>query len=174
MLPHWPELKTLFGLLAYMVKRADPDGIELYFTISDIEKRSKNTTNLTKILERHRPNGTSNIRLRLNSILQAYKAKLNHDTKHNLPSVFKGSTPKAVRSLNLYIFTDGVWQPDCQAADLIRLLVDEVINHKLPKEQIGIQFISFGNDPLGIARLGHLDSELKLPMYVASCDGSSF
>lgn len=76
---HRQEVKALFGMLAYMVKGSDPDGIELYFTVSSERHKSRkgNTKELTSILEYHKYEGDSNIRSSLKCIVQNNKDRLN-------------------------------------------------------------------------------------------------
>ena len=163
MLRHWKEVKELLGLLAYMVKDSDPDGIELYFTISSDKYKAKTSTKLLDKLEKKSPGGTSNIRWQMSQILREYQSKLRQERTSN--SICKKvRTPRPVRPQNLYIFTDGVWQPGCDPTDIVKELVDCLREHQFHKEQFGIQFIRFGNDAEGIERLVHLDSGLNLPL----------
>lgn len=165
---HWREVQNLFGLLAYMVKDSDPDGIELYFTISSNKYKSKHTKQLVKALGNKTYEGNSNIRSSLKNIVQQYKDGLKEPitptpSRWNLVG---RSTAIAgpVRDQNVYVFTDGVWQPDCDPTEIIESLVASLKEHKVLKEQFGIQFISFGTDQEGLAMLERLDSKLNLPM----------
>ena len=159
------EVCDLFALLAYVVKRTDPDGIELRFTMSP-ERRAKarDTGPLLRTLDTAPFSGESNIRTQLGEILQDYHAKLR-DQKPTRSLFGRLRSPRPVRRQNVYIFTDGVWQPNCDATDLIRKLVKSLDENSMEREQFGIQFIRFGNDPEGVNRLNHLDSGLGLDMY---------
>jgi len=157
--PHRREVNELFGLLAYMVKEKDHDGIELHTTISNKRERSKDTSPLSKSLLRKTYDGTSNIRLALSKILGPYEAKLR-GTWHSKPR----KQPQVVKGLNIYIFTDGVWQPDSDPTELIRDIVEILKEHRIYREHFGIQFIHFGNNQEGIDRLNRLDSGLNLSM----------
>ena len=162
---HRKEVQDLFGLLGYIVKGTDPDGNELHFTQSlDRKYRARNTGQLQKNLEPTQYFGTSNIRTQLGDILQSYHAKLR-DHKP-LRSLFSWTrSPRSVRRQTIYILTDGVWQLGCDPSPMIRKLVDRLEHNSMEREQFGIQFIRFGNDPDGIARLNQLDSGLGLSMY---------
>jgi hypothetical protein len=62
--------------------------------------------------------------------------------------------------MNIYVLTDGCWENACTGENQIRNLVDELVKLKLTKDQVGIQFIRFGNDQRGLERLSYLDSGL--------------
>lgn len=165
MRPHGKEVHDLFGLLGYIVKATDPDGIELHFTMSrDRKARARKTGQLLQILETVQYFGTSNIRIQLEDILQAYHTKLrDHKPTRSLFNWTR--SPRPVRRQNVYILTDGVWQPGCDPTLMIKKLVDNLEQNSMEREQFGIQFIRFGNDPDGIDRLNQLDSGLGLSMY---------
>lgn len=169
---HWAEVQTLFSLLAYMVKDSDPDGIELYFTILPSKYREKHVTNLLKRVKERFPYGDSDVKSRLWTILQDYQTKLHHQ---NAPKSIWGkhTAPKPPRPLNLYILTDGVWQPDCDASMPIQYLVEKLEELKLPDGQVGIEFISFGNDKTGLERMERLDSELNLKRDIVDTEPSN-
>lgn len=72
--------------------------------------------------------------------------------------MFRKLKPKPVRSLNVYIFTDGIWQPECDLKPLIRRVVNKLKGNEPYK--VGIQFISFGEDARGLESLETLDDFL--------------
>ena len=164
---HWKEVQKLFEILAYMVKSSDPDGIELHFTISSDTYKEKKTRPLTNVLGTKSYEGQSNVRSSLHDIVEAYKYRLRarSNTKH-ARWYWGERTIHSKPAQNLYVFTDGIWQPDSDPTEIIADLVDDLKNHSVLKEQFGIQFISFGDDPGGLTTLRRLDSGLNLPMYV--------
>ena len=163
MIPYWNDMISVFGILAYIVKTADPDGIDLFFTMSADKCHSKDSTTLVKTVRRRQPQGSSNISFRLDSILGKYKSDLRD--QYGLRKSRSLWAPKNdVRPLNLYIFTDGAWQPRCDASSAIKNLVDLLVELKLESKQVGIQFISFGENQANLQRLEHLDDELRLPL----------
>lgn len=166
---HRQEIEALFGLLAYMVKDSDPDGIELHFTVSSEKHRSKKgkTKELTRILQNKEYEGYSNIRSSLKNIVDRYMEALREPVSPTASRwSFRGRSTKSVREQNVYVFTDGIWQPNCDPAEIIANLVTDLKEHKVLKEQFGIQFISFGSNPDGLAMLNRLDNGLNLPLYV--------
>ena len=160
----WKEVLYLFEPLTYLLKESDPDGIELYFTMSDDSYRSRRSSKLVEALKNNTPpQGKSNIRTPLKRILKNYQTKLREDRQapwNRWLSIAQGP----VRPQNLYIFTDGVWQPRCDIKDIVEDFVRFLKEQGLPREQFGIQFISFGNNVKGLDRLARLDSGLDLEM----------
>ncbi|KAL1635093.1 hypothetical protein SLS56_001845 [Neofusicoccum ribis] len=162
---HWEDVKTLFGVLAYMVKRSDPDGVELRFTIGKGHYRSGKSSELVDKLIPVHPAGDSDIRMGLNSILSSYAQDTQKQNYGRNPwDKRKDSSPR--RPLNLYVFTDGVWQPDCNVEESIRAFVKKFLQLNIPPGDIGIQFIRFGNDPAKKKLFDHLDSGLNLAMDI--------
>jgi hypothetical protein len=158
---HWQELTGLVGVLAYIVKSADPDGIDMFYTISPKSvKRATDSSTLMKSVQRTRPQGISDIGIGLNSILGPYNLKL--ERRFGSPTV-AASALEDIRPLSLYVLTDGVWQPDSDAETPIKELVRTLLKQrKLNKKQVGIQFIRFGNNPAGIAKLEYLDDKVTI------------
>ena|SRR6266516_6876753 len=168
MIPHWDEAKRLLDTLAYIVKDSDPNGIDLYFTITPGKETKKHTTDLLQVTEKRRPphisSRVTNIYSRLGFILGDYEEKLRGAAKSGSSIPF---FKKSVRPMNLYVFTDGLWQPSSDAETPIKSLVDTLEKLKSPMAQVGIQFIRFGNDSEELhARLERLDSGLGLERYV--------
>jgi hypothetical protein len=120
---------------------------------------------LLETIKKKKPKGSSDMKLRLGDILQDYQLRLRSQATRKS---YLSLGPKRVRRLNVYVFTDGVWQPECDTEEIIRFLVRTLVELQLVGEQVGIQFIRFGDDAEGIKRLDHLDSGLRLPMWVVS------
>jgi hypothetical protein len=171
MRPHWPAVLSLFGDLAYLIKKEklDPDGSELYFTVSDEWKRKKDTTDLKDMVSaraKHLGNNSNPAR-RLDWHLKKYEEELE-EYENSRSRVVSFSKP--VRPKNIYIFTDGVWQPGETCLDRIKRpikrLVDTLEAVRAPDDQIGLQFIQFGNDEVGTRRMVILDEQLGLKRSV--------
>jgi hypothetical protein len=157
MAEHWDTLHNVLDVLAYIVKDGDPDGPELFFTISSQWKRSKNTTGLLELLHNKSHKGATDITLRLNNIIDKYKTKL--DQGPSLISSFL-KREKGIRPLSLYILTNGIWEDKSKPDTLIINLVQKLLKLEKTRQQVGIQFVSFGNDTRGLERMRKLDSEL--------------
>ena len=161
MATHWEETTALFGVLAYLVKTSDRDGIELFFSVSSNSFLSKNSSSLVDVVRKHKAQGNSKIATQIASILEKYRSKLTQNEKKRI--LF----PRKVQPLNLYILTDGLWGLDFDPSSVIRNFVDLLAKLKLDRNQVGIQFISFGNDPIGLERLEQLDDSLGAQVYVS-------
>jgi hypothetical protein len=157
MAEHWPTVHKVFEALSYIVKEADKDGISLYFTISEThEENAKRTSQLLSILDRvqtQENNSTSNIDLRLGKILDDYKNNLDSKMRW-----YKSET----KPLSLYILTDGLWDSGSGGVEPIRNAALKLKDLQMNPHQIGIQFVTFGNDPDGWKRLRQLDDSLDL------------
>jgi hypothetical protein len=147
---HWRGVQYLSHLLMYIVKEMDPDGVELYFLSSKERLRLKTSTKMEKLISSRNPSGMTSLN-RLNDDLVPYGKKLDQYARS------LGMDPPRPRSL--YVLTDGVLEygDDTQGQGAIKMVVDGIQRAKLVRGQVGIQFISFGNDPEGIARLERLD-----------------
>ena len=155
---HWSEVKRVFGLLSYMVRDCDPNGLDLYFTNTSKAFKSRNMNTLMGELGTRTPKGLPDMSSRFGSIIEKYQSKFG---KRKVANFFRESGP---RKLSLYVLTDAIWQPKIDLTTTIRTLVSSLEDHKLTNKQIGIQFIRFGNDPDGIKRLQTLDSGLNLAL----------
>lgn len=153
---YWHEVISLFSVLAWIVKKLDDNGLEMYFTVSKAVKTFKDTKGAVTHLENMSQSTYSNIDLRLQEILGNYQEDLYHQKERR--SFLR---PKSkVKPLSLYVFTDGAWQ-GCDGVAPIEAMIEKQRQLGLPKEQVSIQFIRFGNNMSGIRKLEHLDSGLR-------------
>jgi hypothetical protein len=156
--PHWKSLIKVFEALTYILKDVDPNGLDLFFTICrETLKKTKKTTSLVEMVKSRSKllKGTTDMNLRLSEILDTYQTELEK------PKTFFG-IGKSVLPMNLYILTNGTWEPNCDAAGPITNLVNKLNKLHKGRVQVGIQFISFGNNAEAIDRLNILDSGLGL------------
>ena len=154
--PHWEWLIKVFEALTYILKDVDPNGLDLSFTICrETLKKTKRTTSLVELVKSRSEllKGTTDMNLRLSEILDTYQTELEK------PKTF---LRKSVLPMNLYILTDGIWEPNCDPAGPITNLVNKLNKLHKGRVQVGIQFISFGNNAGAINRLNILDSGLGL------------
>ena len=153
-------------LLWAMVVKRDPDGPELYITSDMKVLKPKNDVRALKELDSRPAKDAPDMRHCFAQIIEKYQnqfGKRNFGTKLRHP---KTTPAKGPRKLSLYVLTDAVWQRKTELQQVIQTLVELLTQHKLTNKQIGIQFIRFGNDEKGKARLQTLDSGLSLPLYV--------
>ncbi len=134
----------------------------MFYTISASEPVvASKSSKFVKSLEKTQPSGISDISILLNSILLRYKSKLHK--AYGAGSERTSSARSDLKPLSLYVLTDGTWQPECDAEDPIKSLVQTLVALNVPdKKQVGIQFISFGRNPEGLARMETLDSNMKI------------
>ena len=154
---HWDVVVEFFSVFAWFAKRLDDNGLEMYFTVSKNKETFKDTTPAVKHLKSMTPSGYPNIDIRLGQLLGKYQTDLERRKEQRNNFWSRG---KDVKPLSLYVFTDAAW-PGCDAVAPIEAMIEKQRQLALPKEQIGIQFIRFGNDPKGIERLEYLDSGLR-------------
>lgn len=153
--PHWEWLIKVVEALTYILKEVDPNGLDLSFTVCSEKLTTKRTTSLVELVESRSKllKGSTDMKLRLSGILDTYQTELEK------PKTFFRNS---VLPMNLYVLTDGIWEPNCDAAGPITNLVNKLNKLHKGRVQVGIQFISFGNNAEAIHRLNILDSGLGL------------
>ena len=161
---HWDDVVKLVDLLAYILKEFDRDGIDLLFTNSSEVCKSKDHAVLVKKTKAGYPpfdvTRCTDIEFRLGPILHEYTKSLRKSSHKGVTSrvISKVSNfVHPVRCLNIYVFTDGMWQPGDAIADDILDVINTLIETRRRGNQVGVQFIRFGNDPDGCERLRDLD-----------------
>ena len=162
MKPHRKDVGSLLDLLGYIVKRFDPNGLDLYVASSDTKFGGvKTTTELKGYFDRMRFEGEHDMSMRLSTIVGHYQDDLSQQRERVRDSFLARMRTKRVRPLSLYVLTDAKWQPVCNVVPVIQALVGTLHDLNLHKQQVGIQFIRFGDLAQGIERLEELD-KLKL------------
>ncbi|RDL30168.1 uncharacterized protein BP5553_10446 [Venustampulla echinocandica] len=149
---HWKDMAELLGIIAYMIKPHDKDGLDLYFTSSASRYHEYNSTKLVSIVEKRtscEDMGYTDMSVRLEQVLEDYACKIQRKP-------MGGRT----RGLNVYIFTDAIWTPLCNIVPAIHTMVKTLVANDLPEKQVGLQFISFGDDAQSLERLRLVDSFL--------------
>jgi hypothetical protein len=157
---HWEDMTELLGIIAYMIKSYDKDGLDLYFAQSNTKHNGDTSSKLVGIVQKRKHAeglGYTDMSVRLEQILGEYTGKIQSQKWQNI----------ITRGLNVYIFTDAIWTPLCDIVPAIDKMVETLVTHKLPEKQVGLQFISFGDDAECLKRLKLVDSYLvskpKLP-----------
>lgn len=161
MAPYWDEMLALLNPLAYMVKKGDPDGPEVFFMLDGQKKRSRNSSALVKLASNIRPSGTSDPRIRLRYLIQRYQTEIQPQAAEKR---LWSRSAKPVKALTIYVMTTGMWQPDCNLAPIFTDLVDSLVKLRVAHASIGVQFIRFGKNKAGIKILEHLDNGLNLAL----------
>lgn len=160
---HWDDMCQLFGILAYIVKESDHDGIDMYFAMSDTKYNNQDTSKLIEVVNKRKATleGNSSINVRLQHILGDYNKVLTSQIARR-----RAGNPHVplfdVKPLSVYVFTDGVWTPRSDPKSAIEHIVDSLEELNADHDQVGIQFISFGKDPECLERLERFDKGLNL------------
>jgi len=162
MIEHWDDVAECAGLLAFCTSRYDDDGLDLSFTFSSREKKNtKGDEPITKQVQKKKPkpprsansqkNNRANIEAALDKIFGEYQKEVHARRARAVPENLKGMV--------LFVLTDGLWWPNSDAkiplASLVRTMSTPTYN--LPRNQVGIQFIRFGESEEGMLRLDELD-----------------
>jgi len=111
---HWADVEKVFGILAYMSKTLDSNGLDLYFTQSREKFHEKHSTQLVAIVRKRmvtKKKGLSDMSTRLEHILEEYISSLKRGQRTGV-----GKVPH----LSIYIFTDGIWTPSCDIVPIIK------------------------------------------------------
>ncbi|KAF9773689.1 hypothetical protein IL306_008448 [Fusarium sp. DS 682] len=142
---HKPKVVKTARVISYVTKVADDNGIELY-AASETPRQPqicKTSFQIERAITRMKTvDGTCDMRRCLDYVLER---------------VFDG---KEVKPTNIYIFTDGVWEPgEAQVEFVIKRAIDFLAKRGQPPSTLMFQFIQFGHDPVGHSRLQYLDGD---------------
>ncbi|KAF4634094.1 hypothetical protein G7Y89_g4015 [Cudoniella acicularis] len=155
MTSYWGELKYVLEVLSYMLK-GDPDGVELYFTNSVTHVKSKHTTKLLRSIDLTKPEGGTNLGLRLGDILNEYGFRAHNSAASKALS--KLGPSKRTRPINIYFLTDGLWEGHPDLDESLKDLLVYLIRLEREDSNFGIQFIKFGDNPVGEEHLSRIDN----------------
>ena len=158
---HRSDVLKVVSLLSYMLKDLDPKGLDVYFTHSAQRVHAVKSSKLSKAVHQATFHGVSDMRARLFHIFQEHKNRFGTTTATTGSWYNRANRLEAQRQLSFYILTDGKWQPNAVEPTILAL-VESMKANNLPKDHVGIQFIRFGEDQRGIARLDHLDHGMGL------------
>jgi hypothetical protein len=158
MLQYRPEIRTLVEILSYMIKDADPEGMEIYFTNSGHYVKSRHTTKLLKSIDKEEFKGSGGIIPSLQRILARSRSDLSRHTRSSSPLI-NNKTPR--RPLNVYVLSNGQWNDGDDVEASIRQFSHKITeSYPRGSSHVGIQFIKFGADPAGQALFNRLDDGL--------------
>jgi hypothetical protein len=128
-----------------MVKRPDLNEIELRFIGTTNFYKDKHTFSLVRKVEFMPREGKA-------------------DMKTTLSRVLSKDSPRWSRiPTSIYVFTDGIWESEMDCEKPIKDVVTKLEQHSKPTHHLGVQFISFGTDAVGLSRLRSLSEEGRLP-----------
>ncbi|PVH73640.1 hypothetical protein DL98DRAFT_594829 [Cadophora sp. DSE1049] len=188
---HWEEVEKLFGVLAYLAKTADPDGIDLHFTTSAESHNSKkgfgpfsttSTTKLVGIVHDRLNNQVGSLDARKKEEVNGVQSRIN-DLASSIDRILRPyaetlQNPKrghggGNRPLSLYILTDGQWPKDISPERILTTNLSKILEHK-DHSQLSIEFVSFGNDKQALRKIENMahDPELMDIVDTTPCNGN--
>ncbi|KAJ4419040.1 hypothetical protein N0V82_005163 [Gnomoniopsis sp. IMI 355080] len=165
----WKHASYLLRVLVWRSLEYDKDGMELFFTngassLGLKPKKKQKVVDFTKKMDEAKPKPDEGVKTDMKASLEAILG--SHMRQHRVDQVMK-------RELTVLVLTDGLWEAN-DDQDVEEYLVSFIKTNKAgwgwddnaPGKQsrrrpISIQFIRFGHHPKAIARLRHLDDELK-------------
>jgi hypothetical protein len=147
MKPHEAEVESMVDLLGWTLKDFDPDKIEMRLAVANERIESNNSSDLVESLGKSNFQATCNMSHCLGELFEDYKKKIGiHGQGYY------------TRPMNIYILTNGIWQTPCEVEEQITDFVKFLEEHRLNRRQVGIQFIRYGENQLGMGRLHNLDT----------------
>lgn len=165
--------------LASIVKSVDPDGMELRFTSKPgTPHKGKHAADLLRILASH---GYQNRECMMENALNVLMDSLvpSPDRGFGLRQILSKATKSSSKSgISVYILTNGVWSggssgssssnaavqdsPEMFGVDeSVKTVVKRLKKAGQQRSYLMMQFICFGHDPAGKARLRYLDNQMK-------------
>ena len=167
------QLREALEFISHVVTGAgyDPNGLDLYFRSSSKKFNCKDSNAVIRALDEAAFRGYGDMKGRFREIIEGYKAGFNKT--HRFKALWDKTQPsKGPRKLSLYIFTDGSCLEHNDLQPIISGLVKQ-LKMSFPDDQVGIQFIRFGNHKIGLERLKYLDEGLKkeIHWYCNACCG---
>lgn len=171
---HWKDVCDTFEALSYLATEADPNGIELFLASNPTNKEKPSKFNpqkhLVQFLKKQSTNapvGSCNMESSLSTVFDDIKDGLkgtsNNSSSWRKRAAFFSKTTRP-RGVNVYILTNGVWEGGdkikCGVERPITTLIQQMQRFGKDRTYVALQFIQFGNDDLGKARLDYLDNEL--------------
>ncbi|KAL9035499.1 MAG: hypothetical protein Q9214_006554, partial [Letrouitia sp. 1 TL-2023] len=162
MVKYCTQLEKIVEYMWSLLKCCSPDLPCFYFSDgSKTQNLPTNTSQMLKSLSDHLHGQNRTIFAEtFAAILRKYcqqfgKTPLLEKLKHP-----RHKSSKRPRKFSLYVLTDGIWERETNLVPEIKVLADQLKMHGITDNQIGIQFIQFGNHPQGSIRLRTLASVL--------------
>ena len=157
---HWDELCHLFEILCYLVEKPYGHRIDVYFTPNRKIFNNISVSSLVELCQMRKIflRGLADVAAPLEHILEEYCRDLKDEVESK-----KRWYPK-VPPLSIYVLTNALWRKNSDPEAAIKNAVDSLTTLAYPPSQVGIQFISFGENPDTFKRLENYDSGLGLKM----------
>ena len=159
MKPHWASLNLLTRLLTYMLKSADPDGIELRFFNNPTVVRTNKSRKILDTLSTLKPEGRTDFHVTIAPLFERFASAAEMDVKRSrgVPR-----SKQTLRPTSVYIFTDGKCLHDVyDIAETFKQVSQRLQAANFGPTHIAAQFITFGQDAEALNRLQSLDEALE-------------
>jgi hypothetical protein len=163
---YWSDVDDTLTLLAYVLKDNDGDGMDLYFSSTqqgngpDKHAPRRRSSILADVTRAQKLNlsADSDISDRLAEILQGYQRRISKRPQQapGVPASNWGWLAKAPKRMCIYVLTNGVWRASSKPGEPIQSLVEMIKEKAYERKDIGISFIAFGNEPMGLKRMRDL------------------
>lgn len=160
--------------LSYLFKELDPDGIDVTSTTApDKRSRCSTSTKVTGVVGTAFRDGREadcHIERALSVILKSVRENWPPTIRSARTSVIGTAfRPPPLRPISIYIFTNGRWDNSedgaCGAVLPIKTMIDKMKERDVGRTDVSLQFVRFGSDDRGIARLRILDDEVPGDLY---------
>lgn len=156
------DIERVVSLLAYILKKSDKDGLDIYFTQTLTKVNSQRSSKLSIVIKQEPFQGITDMRGRLQNVMQEHINNFGTLITPPKPLFGRRPPPQPQRPLSFYILTDAKWQPTDVGGFIKDQVVQRMIAKGCPKEHVAIQFIRFGHDQASINKLDELDHGLGL------------
>jgi hypothetical protein len=158
---HRLGVQIVASTCASVLKPYDNDGIDVYFTTPRERNNFKKATPLMTRIAGDPARGISDIGSFLRSLVTEYIDKIEGRPPKSFIHGFNAKPPKP---LNVYVFTDGIWESTSDTETPIKDLVATLKACRRSPSQVGILFIFFGDNQQAREKLERLDDDLGLEM----------
>lgn len=160
MYDHWHNVRETVELLSEIVWACKADGrIDVGLAMGDEKCHSSHASRINKYVMSHVPavgeaSAEASIQFALGKLLQEFLKDL--ERKQNRTKIGPWRSDK--KPLSLYVLTNGNFPEQDDVGMPIQHTIEAMKRLRLSEDYIGIQFIRFGDDAVGKARLDRLDN----------------
>lgn len=153
---HWRDATDLAIHLAYITKRADPDGLELYFLRDGKPHKCRHSSTVGEKMRNHLTSGYTSLDGIFDSDLRKFARSITAKRQGHRPHSWRKNNQ---RPRSIYVLTDGKLElgENNQGHSAIQVLARSLAEADMSRAQCGIQFIRFGTDRRCRERLESLD-----------------
>ncbi|KAJ4024682.1 hypothetical protein NW766_000922 [Fusarium irregulare] len=144
---HMQRVKVAVRVISYFAKTTNHDGIEVY-----------SASGITRKPGVYKTSSQTETAIDKMETVQG-KCDMGACIDHILDKILVDG--KRVKPTNVYIYTDGVWEPGTNVERPIHRAINHLTMHDEPLNTLVFQFVQFGYDVEGRARLLSLDDSCR-------------